>query len=199
VEDGTWPQEVDEAMTAFGFPMGPFAVQDMAGLEIAYANRKRQAAHADRAARAPGLLQRMVEAGRLGQKTGKGWYRYEAGQRQGQPDPEAEAIIRAASDETGRERAPIAKEEIQRRLLAAMINEGVRILQEGIVARASDVDLVMVHGYGFPRHKGGPMFHAGQRGFARVLEDVRALHDAYGEGWEPAQLLVEMAEGRRLN
>jgi 3-hydroxyacyl-CoA dehydrogenase len=194
VEDGAAPQDVDAAMTAFGFPMGPFAVQDMAGLEIAYANRKRQGDPADPAERRPHLLERLVESGRLGQKNQKGWYRYQEGARGGQSDPETDAIIQAAAAEKGITRTPFPAEEIERRLLAAMINEGARILQEGIVAHSSDVDLVMVHGYGFPRHRGGPMFLAEQNGFERVLEDVAALHRAYGEGWEPAGWLTDAAK-----
>ena len=186
VEDGALPQDIDGAMTKFGFAMGPFAVQDMAGLEIAYANRKQDADQTDDGRRRPALLERLVEAGRLGQKNGKGWYRYEPGSRSGQPDPEVEAIIRSAKKKSAATSGPPDQDEIERRLLAAIINEGARILQEGIVMRASDVDLVMVHGYGFPRHKGGPMFLAEQIGNQQVLNDAQALHKAYGDGWEPA-------------
>ncbi len=194
VEDGASPQDVDAAMTTFGFPMGPFAVQDMAGLEIAYANRRRQGESTDPAERRPQLLERLVESGRLGQKNQKGWYRYQDGERGGRSDPETDAIIQAAAAEEGITRTRFASEEIERRLLAAMVNEGARILQEGIVAHPSDVDLVMVHGYGFPRHRGGPMFFAEQNGFERTLADVAVLHRAYGKGWEPADWLTDAAK-----
>ncbi len=157
VEDGAQPEEVDAAMTDYGFPMGPFAVQDMAGLEIAYANRKLKPALRPDGATL-GLVEALVEAGRLGRKNGKGWYAYAEGARNGAPDPEAKALIGAYRAAKGRTARSFTREAIRDALLAAMRAEGEAILAEGIVARPEDVDLVLVNGYGFPAHKGGPMF-----------------------------------------
>ncbi len=157
VEDGAAPEEVDAAMTDFGFPMGPFAVQDMAGLEIAYANRKLKPALRPDGSRL-GLVETLVEAGRLGRKNGKGWYAYAEGARAGAPDPEATALIDGYRAAKGLQRRSFTREEIREALLAAMRSEGEAILAESIVARPEDIDLVMVNGYGFPAHKGGPMF-----------------------------------------
>jgi 3-hydroxyacyl-CoA dehydrogenase len=157
VEDGAAPEAVDAAMVAYGFPMGPFAVQDMAGLEIAYANRKaKPALRPD--GRPLGLVEALVEAGRVGRKAGKGWYAYPEGARAGAPDPEAQAIIEGYREAKGLPRRAFSPDAISVALLAAMRAEGEAILKEGIVARPEDVDLVLVNGYGFPAHKGGPMF-----------------------------------------
>jgi 3-hydroxyacyl-CoA dehydrogenase len=156
VEDGASPYEIDAAMTEFGFPMGPFAVQDMAGLEIAYANRKaKPALRAD--GRRLGLVELLVEAGRLGRKSGKGWYAYPEGARAGVPDPEALQMIEIYRTAELIPHRGFSRQSIREALLAAMRAEGEAIVAEGIVARPEDVDLVMVHGYGFPARKGGPM------------------------------------------
>lgn len=160
VEDGAAPQEIDAAMEEFGMAMGPFAVFDMAGLEIAWARRKRQAATRDLAARYVDIADRLCEAGRFGQKTGRGWYRYDGGKRE--IDPEVTAMIEAARTAKGLVPKTFDKDEIVRRLLAAMAAEGKQLLDRGIAARASDIDLVLVNGYGFPSHKGGPMYQADQ-------------------------------------
>ncbi|GAC1040095.1 3-hydroxyacyl-CoA dehydrogenase NAD-binding domain-containing protein [Rhizobium sp. No.120] len=161
VEDGASPQEIDAALEAYGFPMGPFAVFDMAGLEIAWARRKRQAATRDPSERYVVIADRLCEAGRFGQKTGRGWYAYPDGKRT--VDPEATAMIEAARAEKGIVPRSFTAEEIVSRLLKAMATEGEALLAEGIAARASDIDLVMINGYGFPASKGGPMFAAGRR------------------------------------
>ncbi len=161
VEDGASPQEIDAALEAYGFPMGPFAVFDMAGLEIAWARRKRQAATRDPAERYVIIPDRLCEAGRFGQKTGRGWYAYPDGKRT--VDPEVTALIETARAEKGIVPKSFTKEEIVSRLLKAMVDEGDALLSEGIAARASDIDLVMINGYGFPASKGGPMFAAGRR------------------------------------
>lgn len=161
VEDGASPQEIDAALEAYGFPMGPFAVFDMAGLEIAWARRKRQAATRDPSERYVAIADRLCEAGRFGQKTGRGWYAYPDGKRT--VDPEVAAMIEAARAEKGIVPRSFTAEEIVGRLLKAMATEGEVLLAEGIAARASDIDLVMINGYGFPASKGGPMFAAGRR------------------------------------
>lgn len=159
VEDGALPQEIDAAMEAYGFPMGFFAVSDMAGLEIAWARRKRQAATRDPAERYVEIADRLCEAGRLGRKTGAGWYAYPGGEKT--VDPAVTAVIEAARAAKGIVPRAFTADEIMDRLLAVMADEGRALLAEGIAARASDIDLVMINGYGFPAHKGGPMFAAG--------------------------------------
>ncbi|WFU08057.1 3-hydroxyacyl-CoA dehydrogenase NAD-binding domain-containing protein [Rhizobium sp. CB3090] len=161
VEDGALPHEIDAALEAYGFPMGLFAVYDMAGLEIAWARRKRQAATRYPAARYVAIADRLCEAGRFGQKAGRGWYAYPDGKRT--VDPEVTALIEAARAEKGIVPKSFTADEIVIRLLKAMADEGDALLAEGIAARAGDIDLVMINGYGFPPHKGGPMFAAGRR------------------------------------
>ncbi|MBD9560465.1 3-hydroxyacyl-CoA dehydrogenase NAD-binding domain-containing protein [Ensifer sp. ENS03] len=160
LEDGALPQEIDAALEAYGFPMGIFAVNDMAGLEIAWARRKRQAATRDPAARYVEIADRLCEAGRLGRKSGRGWYAYPDGERT--VDPDVTATIETARAAKGITPRAFKSDEIMNRLLNAMCDEGKALLAEGIAARPGDIDLVMINGYGFPAHKGGPMFAAGQ-------------------------------------
>ena len=158
VEDGAAPEEIDAALEAWGFPMGIFAVNDMAGLEIAWARRKRQAPQRDPDARYVAIADRLCETGRFGRKTGRGWYDYSTGARA--VDPQVTALIEAERAAKGIVPRRFSADEIVERLLAAMADEGAALLAEGIAARAGDIDLVMINGYGFPAHKGGPMFHA---------------------------------------
>ena len=158
VEDGAAPEQVDAALEAYGFPMGIFAVNDMAGLEIAWARRKRQAASRDPGARYVEIADRLCEAGRLGRKAGRGWYDYSSGERA--VDPQVTALIEAARAAKNIVPRAFTDEEIVTRLLKAMADEGAALLAEGIAIRSSDIDLVMINGYGFPAHKGGPMFSA---------------------------------------
>ncbi len=202
LEDGCLPQQVDAAMRAFGFPMGPYEAQDLGGLDIAWSNRKRQAAARDPGERYVRIADRLCEAGRFGQKTGAGWYRYEPGDRTPEPDPFVEAVILEESERRGIARRMFDEDEIQRRLLWAMVNEAAAILEEGIARRPLDIDMVEIHGYGFPRWRGGLMFHADEVGIPAVLEDMRrfAEADADGRAWRPAGLLVRLAEeGRPLS
>jgi 3-hydroxyacyl-CoA dehydrogenase len=161
LEDGALPHEIDAALEAYGFPMGLFAVYDMAGLEIAWAKRKRQAATRDPAARYVDIADRLCEAQRFGQKAGKGWYAYPDGKRS--VDPEVTALIEQVRAEKGIEPRHFNADEITARLLKAMSDEGEALLAEGVAARPGDIDLVMINGYGFPSHRGGPMFAAGRR------------------------------------
>jgi len=160
LEDGALPQQIDAATETYGFAMGPFAVFDLAGLEIAWARRKRQAATRDPKARYVDIADHLCEAGRLGLKAGRGWYRYRDGKRE--VDPEVTALIEQRRAAKGLIARTISDDEVRQRLLAAMAAEGAALLSEGIAARASDIDLVMINGYGFPAHKGGPMFAAEQ-------------------------------------
>ncbi len=159
VEDGAEPEVVDAALEGYGFPMGIFAVNDMAGLEIAWARRKRQAATRDPKERYVEIADRLCEAGRFGRKSGRGWYDYSSGGRA--VDPAVTALIEAARAAKGIAPRSFSADEIVTRLLKAMADEGRALLAEGVAARASDIDLVMINGYGFPAHKGGPMFAAG--------------------------------------
>jgi 3-hydroxyacyl-CoA dehydrogenase len=199
VEDGALPHEVDAAFEALGFPMGLFAVSDLSGLDIAWARRKWLAPKRDPRVRySSRVADRLCELGRYGQKTGAGWYRYDGGKRV--IDPEVAGIVESVSAELGIARKPVGAETIQRRLRAAMVNEGAKILDEGIVARALDIDMVMIHGYGYPPWRGGPMFEADELGLAHVLADVEEMAAAAGFGWEPAPLLQKLAaEGGRFS
>ncbi len=162
VEDGAAPEEVDAAMKAYGFPMGIFAMQDMAGLDIGWAARKRRAPTRDPNERYVRIADRICELGRFGQKTGSGWFNYPDGSRRGEPDPIVEAIIIEEAAASGVTRRSFSAEEIIERILGAMVSEGEAILAEGIAQSAEAIDVVMINGYGFPRHKGGPMFAAKQ-------------------------------------
>ncbi len=191
LQEGALPQQVDKVMTDFGLPMGPFAMGDLAGLDVGWRIRK------GRGVTSP-VFDRICERGRFGQKTGAGFYRYEPGDRTPRPDPEVERIILEVSAELGIQRRPISDQEILERLLYPMVNEGARILEERIAIRASDIDVVWVYGYGWPVYRGGPMFWADQVGLKtirdRMLEYRRRTGDAF---WEPAPLLARLAdEGR---
>ena len=158
LEDGALPHEIDHAMVAFGFPMGIFAVQDLSGLDIAWARRKAKAATRDPNERYVAIGDRLCELGRFGQKTGAGWYRYEEGERRGSIDPAVTAIIANESAKKGITRRPIADSEIMETILDVMQREGDAILEEGIAASPEAIDVVMINGYGFPRWRGGPMY-----------------------------------------
>ncbi|MYE01717.1 MAG: fatty-acid oxidation protein subunit alpha [Alphaproteobacteria bacterium] len=193
LEEGALPEQVDRAMVEFGYPMGPFAVGDLAGLDIGYAGRKRREA-ADSAARPLPVADALVEMGRLGMKTGAGWYRYEAGSRTPHPDPEVAALIRRIAGDSGVEQREFDDEEIVRRLLFSSVNEACRIIEEGIAGRAVEADTMWLYGFGFPRYRGGLLYWADTVGVREVYERVRAWHQRYGERWAPAPLLRRLAE-----
>lgn len=159
LEEGALPHQIDAAMEAFGFPMGPYAVNDMAGLDISWARRKRQASTRDPSERYVVIADRLCEAGRLGRKTGAGYYRYVDGRRE--IDPNVTAIVEAASRDKGLTRRTIEPDEITARVSSALVTEGQALLSEGVALRASDIDLVLINGYGYPAWRGGPMFEAG--------------------------------------
>ena len=192
VEEGALPQQVDGVMQNFGLAMGPFAMGDLAGLDVGYRIRQAQAATRPPGRRYSSLADKVVEAGRLGQKTGAGFYRYEG--RTPLPDPEVDALVLAHSEEAGFTRREISDEEILKRLLYALVNEGACILEEGIARRAGDIDVIYVYGYGFPAHRGGPMFYADTVGLGEVYADVARFRKEFGEHWEPAPLLEKLAE-----
>jgi 3-hydroxyacyl-CoA dehydrogenase len=202
LEEGASPQQVDKALTDFGMAMGIFAVGDLAGLDIGYAIRQRRYKEKPDV-RYPRIADRVVELGRLGQKTGKGWYRYEPGNRTPQVDAEIDALIDGYRREMGITPRVIADEEIVQRCIFALVNEGARILGEGIAQRASDIDVVYLTGYGFPAWRGGPMFHAESVGLPKVVEAMQrfaALPGADAAFWRPAPLLAQCAaSGRRFD
>ena len=193
VEEGAQPEQIDQVMVDFGYPMGPFAVGDLAGLDIGYASRKRRAA-ADPGYRKLPVPDRLVEMGRKGQKTGAGWYRYEKGDRTPHPDPEVKRVIAEVAREMGIEQRTFTDDEILRRLLFASVNEACKILEEGKALRACDIDIMWLYGFGFPRYRGGLMFWADAIGAAEVYRQIGEWHQRYGARWKPAGLLRELAE-----
>ncbi len=183
----------------FGLPMGPFTMGDLAGLDVGWRIRKGKAATRPKHLRYSPIGDRICELGRFGQKTGAGWYRYEKGSRTPVPDPEIEALILTTSKEQGIERRQIGDEEILKRCMYPLINEGAKILEEGIAIRSSDIDVIYIYGYGFPVYRGGPMFYADTVGLGRVYDDICAFHKTHGEFWQPAPLLERLArEGKRF-
>jgi 3-hydroxyacyl-CoA dehydrogenase len=173
---------------------------DMAGNDIGWEIRKRRYGERPDFVYSR-IADRICEQGRFGQKTGKGFYRYEAGNRKPIPDPEVEKIIEKYRADVGVKPRAIADEEIVERLVYALVNEGAHILEEGIALRASDIDMVYLTGYGFPPYRGGPMFYADTVGLEKVLNSIRQFQKGYqGAQWKPAPLLVKLAkEGRRFN
>jgi 3-hydroxyacyl-CoA dehydrogenase len=183
LEEGAYPEDVDAALTAFGFAMGPFAVADMSGLDIAWRMRQSQAATRNPKARYVTIPDQLCEAGRLGRKTGSGYYRYDADQKTPQTDPAVRTLIDRASADKGIARRTLDADEIQRRALLAMANEAALLLAEGVAERATDVDVVLVNGYGFPKWEGGVVFWARQRGKEAVAKDMAWLAEVSGAGF----------------
>ncbi len=189
LEEGAYPQDIDQAMEDWGLPMGPFRAFDLSGLDIAWALRKRQDATRDTASRYSPIADRLCEMGRFGQKTKAGWYRYENGKPLA--DEITHTIIEKTSREKGLTRRRFSAAEIRLRLVAALANEAARLLEEGIALRASDVDLVYLNGYGWPKGLGGPIFQANEWGLSRILDEVKLMHRRDGSGFAPAPLLVQ--------
>jgi 3-hydroxyacyl-CoA dehydrogenase len=189
--EGAAPQEVEAALVEFGLPMGPFAMGDLAGLDVGWLIRKGRGEHA-------AIEDALCEAGRFGQKTGKGYFRYEPGARTPLPDPEVDAIIAAAASRLGIARRAIGAPEIVERMVLPMINEGARILEEGIAARPGDIDVIWVYGYGWPPWRGGPMYYADQIGLGQVRDRLELYAGrSGGASWQPAPLILRLAaEGK---
>ncbi|WP_374672435.1 3-hydroxyacyl-CoA dehydrogenase NAD-binding domain-containing protein [Acidovorax temperans] len=200
MEDGASPYEIDAAVRGFGFAMGPCQVTDLAGGDIGWATRKRRAATRDPQARYVEIADRICERGWFGQKTGRGFYLYPEGARVGQPDPEVLAIVDAERAKKGITPRRFSADEIMRRYMAAMVNEGAKVVAEGIALRPLDVDVTFVAGYGFPRHRGGPMKWADMTGLPKVLADIQAFAKEDPLFWKPAPLLEQLvAEGRNFD
>jgi len=202
LEEGASPVEVDRALERFGMAMGPFRMSDLAGNDVGWYIRKR------RYVEKPDLVysriaDRLCERGRFGQKAGLGWYRYETGRREALSDPAVDALIADYRKEHGFVPRKIGEREIVERCIYALVNEGAQLLDEGIALRASDIDVVYLAGYGFPRYRGGPMFHADGVGLYNVARTMRrfAAHP-HGDPrfWQPAPLLAKLAaEGKTFN
>jgi 3-hydroxyacyl-CoA dehydrogenase len=191
VEDGATPEQVDRVLNDFGMAMGIFAVDDLGGLDIAWRIRRELNQFSEPGARRPLVADALVEMNRLGQKTGKGWYKYEGG-RTPIPDPETTAVIERVTAGAGIRRRRVEDDEIRERTIYALINEGARLLEEGVALRAADVDVIYLTGYGFPAFRGGPMFYADTVGLATILSKVEAFHRDLGERWRPAPLLERL-------
>src|SRR5579862_733769 len=202
LDEGAAPSQVDRALEAFGMAMGPFRMGDLAGNDIGWAIRKRRYVEKPHVVYSH-VGDRLCESGRYGQKTGAGWYRYEPGRRDAIPDLDVDALINAYRAEIGMQPRTIADDEIVERCIYALVNEGARLLEEGIAVRASDIDVVYVAGYGFPRHRGGPMFHADTVGLYNVVRSMREFaRNAHADSkfWTPAPRLAKLAsEGGRFN
>lgn len=188
LEDGAWPEDVDNALTGMGFAMGPFAVADLSGLDIAWRMRKAQATTRDPRERYVSILDQLCEQGRLGRKTGAGYYTYTDGKAAKTTDATVRGIIEQASAARGISRQSLSADQICRRALLAMVNEAALLLAEGVAARASDIDVVLVQGYGFPRWEGGPVFWARQQDRAALARDLQALAQEAGHGFRLGDL-----------
>ncbi len=192
VEEGATPQQVDAALTGFGMAMGMFAVDDMAGIDVAIRVQQALNHFADPSERRPLVQSALVDAGRLGQKTGKGWYLY-GDDRTPKPDPDVVDVIRTKAREAGIAQRTFTNDDIVERAIYALINEGARALEQGLALRASDIDTIYVNGYGFPAWRGGPMFYADRVGLTHVVDRVSAFHREFGARWTPAPLLERLA------
>jgi 3-hydroxyacyl-CoA dehydrogenase len=199
LEEGASVSQIDKALTDFGMPVGPYGMQDIAGIDVGA--RIRQYLKSIGKTRAEGpqsaVPDRLFEMGRYGQKTGAGWYKYEAGSRNRIPDPVVEEIAADEAAKRGITRRAVTDEEIIARIMTALANEGAQVLDEGFAIRASDIDVIYCHGFGYPRHRGGPMFYADTVGLPTVLARVRQYREQLGDHWKPAPLLERLvAEGR---
>ena len=193
VEEGALPWDIDKVIYDFGFPMGPFAMNDLAGIDVRYLVRQEQKKlYGDR--RQSVILDRVYDTGRYGQKTNAGWYDYPDGSRKGEPNKLIEELIVKTSAELGYERRRFSEQEILETYLYSMINTGAKVLEEGLAIRSSDIDVIWHYGYGFPRYWGGPMFYADLIGLSEVYEKVCELNKKYGEWVVPSELLKKLAE-----
>ncbi|AYH45065.1 3-hydroxyacyl-CoA dehydrogenase NAD-binding domain-containing protein [Azoarcus sp. DN11] len=191
LEEGATPSQIDRVLTDFGFPMGLYAMRDMAGLDVIWRIRQQENLTRPAHLRYSPIADRICEMGRFGHKTGRGYYLYDG--RIPTPDPEIETLIAGVSAQLGIVRKEIPDAEVLQRLLCAMANEGARILDEGVALRAGDIDVVYANGYGFPATRGGPMWWARETGLASIRDAVAAYHREHGEYWTPSPLLARAA------
>jgi len=197
VEEGAKPEEVDAALAGFGMAMGPLAVIDLAGLDVGWRIRKEHKHLVRPGQRVPLIEDRLCEMGRFGQKTGAGWYRYPEGSRTPVTDPDVQKLIEETSKSASIKRRTILSQEIVERTVYSLINEGAKVLEEGLALRASDIDIIYIYGYGFPAYRGGPMWFGDTEGLDRVYQRVRQFHKEHGDHWKPAPLLQQLAESGR--
>jgi len=191
--EGATPQQVDDTMYDWGMAMGPISVADLAGLDVGYKARRARPAAERGDGRAWKVADELVEQGRLGQKSGAGFYNYDAETRQRSADDDVQMLIERTAADLGIDRRAVSSEEISDRLIYALVNEGVKILDEGIAQRPGDIDVVYVYGYGFPAWRGGPMFYADGIGLDQVLARIREFRDRFSEdNWQPAPLLERL-------
>jgi 3-hydroxyacyl-CoA dehydrogenase len=200
LEEGAGVEQIDRVLTGFGLPVGPFGMQDIAGIDVGARIRQYLASIGKSRAEGPqsAVPDRLYEMGRYGQKTGAGWYKYDApGSRNRVPDPLVEQIAAEEAAKRGITRRAVSDEEIVARITTALANEGARVLVDGFATRAGDIDIIYAYGFGFPRHTGGPMFYAETIGLDTVLARVKDYRARFGDYWEPAPLLERLvAEGR---
>jgi len=194
---GATPYQVDSVIGKFGMPMGPFQMNDLVGLDLGWRARKLSGMKPEDVPITARVADKLCELGRFGQKNGRGFYIYGSGSRAGTPDPEVVKLVEATSAELGIQRRPIDDEEVLKRCLYALVNEGCRILADKIALRAGDIDITYLNGYGFPEVTGGPMFWAEKRGLANVLADIRKFQSEYGDFWKPAPLLEQLVAENR--
>jgi 3-hydroxyacyl-CoA dehydrogenase len=192
-EEGASVEAVDKALYDYGMAMGPMAVGDLAGLDVGWRIRKEYKHLEKPGVRQPIAEDRLCELGRYGQKTGAGWYKYDENRR-AIPDPEVAQLVSKWAAEAGIAQRKISPEEMVDRCLYALVNEGARILEEGYALRAVDIDIIYINGYGFPAHRGGPMFYGDTVGLKKVYDRICEFHRQHGELWEPAPLLKRLAE-----
>ena len=197
LEEGALPEQIDRVVHDFGLPMGPYRMADLAGLDVSWRVRKAQAPTRPAHLRYSPIADRLCELGRFGQKTGAGWYRYGEGSRVPIPDPAVHELIAGVSAELGIARRAVRDDEIVPRCFYPLVNEGAKILAEGLALRAGDVDVVWMRGYGFPRYRGGPMFWADLVGLRTIYDAMSRLYDEHGAWLEPAPLLKRLAEQGR--
>ena len=199
VEEGALPWEIDTVIYDFGFPMGPFAMNDLAGVDVRFLIRQEQKKlYGNR--RQSIIIDKIYETGRYGQKKNAGWYTYAEGSRKGEPDKIIEDLVIKTSAELGYERRKFSNKEILETYLYSMINTGAKVLEEGLAVRSSDIDVIWHYGYGFPRYWGGPMFYADLIGLPEVYKKVCDLNKKYGDWVEPSNLLKRQAEeGKNYN
>jgi len=192
VEDGASPYDIDRVITEFGYPMGPFSMFDLAGGDIGWETRKRKEPTRPPEERYVHIADRLCENGWFGQKTGRGWYRYEPGARRGQPDPEVLAIIDEERQRRGVQTRVFSDVDIRTRYLCAMVNEGANCVLDGTALRPSDVDITKLYGYGFPRWRGGPMKWADMQGLDKILAAIEHYAQDDAHFWKPSPLLVDL-------
>jgi 3-hydroxyacyl-CoA dehydrogenase len=199
LEEGASVPQIDKALTDFGMPVGPYGMQDIAGIDVGARIRQYLASIGKTRAEGPQseVPDRLFEMGRYGQKTGAGWYKYEGGSRERIPDPLIEQLASEAAAKRGITRKPISDDEILARVTTALANEGARVLEEGYARRAGDIDVVYCYGFGFPRHRGGPMFYADTVGLPTLLERVKTYRARFGDYWQPAPLLERLVAEKR--